>query len=105
MKVLDLAQYRSPNSKVFSGRARGERVRTEENLDRFDNSDEKIIVKIPDDVFSFNTSFFLGLFGKSVRSAGSREEFRRKFIFQSPDYLEVDIEGGIADALRNSTPL
>lgn len=74
MKVIDLEEARtSRQAKVFSGRERGRYWRQQFGLDQLDLSNEEILVRIPQDVFSINLSFFLSLFGESVRRLGKEE--------------------------------
>jgi hypothetical protein len=103
--TIDLAQVRtSPESRVFSGRERGLAARQKFNLARADREPETITVLIPRDTYSMNMSFFLGMFGDSVRSLG-REGFNRKYRFDSdPVHLQSIIEG-VNRALKESSVL
>jgi hypothetical protein len=105
MRRLDLNIYRSADSKVFSGRSRGAAVRQAEQLDSLDTTSEKVVVVIPDDTYSINTSFFLGLFGQSIRAAGSKEAFLARFSFQCPPDLMNDVLSAVDDALKESSSL
>jgi len=99
---IDLSQFGGP---VFTGRSNGDAARKKLGLDQIDGSDTTVVVKVPADTYSLNSSFFLGLFGKSVRATGSREEFRDQFQFISPEHLEAAIEVGIQRALQERLPL
>jgi hypothetical protein len=103
--VIDLGTYRSEGSKVFSGRGRGKVVRDAARLDDCDKSPGKIRVIIPPDTYSVNTSFFLGLFGKSIRHFGNRETFLQKYSFDCQPEIMQDIDTGIDDALKITSPL
>jgi hypothetical protein len=105
MFTIDLNAYRSGNTSVFSGRPRGEAVRKQINLDKVDTTEELVKVVIPGDVFSVNTSFFLGLFGESVRGAGSKENFLKRFTFECPPEILEDVSDGIERALREKSVL
>lgn len=98
---INLEQFRNPGSKVFSGRIQGKETREKLDLDRLD--EEKgtiIIITIPKDTWSFNSSYFLGLFGPSIRKLG-KEDFEQKFRFVCDnDEINEDIKQGIKDALN-----
>jgi len=100
---IDLADYNSPGVRVYAGRERGELARAKAALDRADEAGEVVIVKIPPDVFSINTSFFLGMFADSIRKLGERE-FRNRYRFEGPN-VDLVVEDGIKEALRTSSPL
>ncbi len=88
MKVIQLRkEYRGGNkSTTFSGRPEGAAVRKELRLDDLENSEDQIVVKIPNDTTSFNPSFFLGLFYESVKKCGSVEAFKSKFTFDLSEF-------------------
>lgn len=98
---LDTARIPS-NSEVLSGRDCGIDSRRKFNLDRIDKSSDSVTVVIPDDVISMNTSFFLGLFGPSVRRLG-KTGFLAKYHFQCHDIHRSTIEEGIERALKETT--
>ncbi|MGH8546153.1 MAG: hypothetical protein ACREX3_21530, partial [Gammaproteobacteria bacterium] len=100
--VVDLSAYRSSGVRVFAGRERGKKVRTAAALDRLDHQPDSVEVRIPDDVFSVNSSFFLGMFGRSIRTLGE-DRFREKYEFVGKDIARV-IEDGIKEALRSKSP-
>ena len=99
---VDLSQFGGP---VFTGRPNGDAARKKLGLDQIDTTIAKVVVTVPADAYSLNSSFFLGLFGKSVRAAGSRDAFRNRFQFKSPEHLEAAIEVGIQRALQERLPL
>lgn len=100
--MIDLSKHGGP---VFIGRDKGELVREEYNLEEIDTSDRQVVVKIPKDTFSINSSFFLGLFGKSIRSAGTKEKFLQKFAFIDGEQFTKTINDSISRALFEKTPL
>lgn len=99
---VDLDKARtSPESRVLSGRPRGIECRQRFDLTRLDAVPEHIVVRIPPDIYSMNTSFFLGLFGDSVRALG-KQDFVTKYRFVC-DPIHVDtIADGIERALKES---
>jgi hypothetical protein len=104
-EVIDLGEARSSQeAKVFSGRQRGKHWRRVFGLDHLDRQPGTIVVKIPRDVFSVNMSFFLGLFGESVRGL-TREGFEAKYQFDCDPVLLPSIRQGVERALKESSAL
>jgi hypothetical protein len=102
---IDLNQARtSPAAKVFAGRERGKYWRAKFKLDELDTVAEPITVLIPEDVISLNISFFLNLFGDSIRKLG-RETFTAHYLFKSDPVLQPVIAQGIDQALKRSSAL
>lgn len=104
MKMINLAKFQTPGSVVFSGRPRGIDIRKTLDLDAVDRSEEQVEVIIPPEVVSVNSSFFLGLFGKSVRAL-QRGGFMEKYKFSGSAAAMENIERGIDEALVYSNPL
>lgn len=100
--TIDLDQYRSEDSLVFAGRDRGAVVRKRARLDEIDRTGEDVLIIVPDDVYSVNSSFFLGMLGESIRKLGE-EEFRRRFRFKGA-IIEVVVDDAIREALRKGSP-
>ncbi len=102
---IDLGEARtSADSKVFSGRERGLAARLKFALDRFDKEGREVIVAIPRDTYSMNLSFFLGMFGDSVRALGA-DVFRKRYHFDADPVLLQSIGEGIVRALKESSVL
>lgn len=100
---IDLTEARTaPESRVYSGRDRGEAARRKFGLARLDASDEAVTVVIPPDTYSMNMSFFLGMFGDSIRKLG-REGFLQKYEFECKDVHRASIQDGVDRALKEST--
>jgi hypothetical protein len=100
---LDLDKARtSRESRVLSGRERGIECRQRFNVARLDSAPGIVVVSIPSDIYSVNTSFFLGLFGESVRALG-KDAFTDKYKFQCDDVHRETIAGGIDRALKESS--
>ena len=88
-RLINLETYSTPGVGVIAGRERGEFARAQERLDEVDRDAELTArVKIPDWVFSVNSSFALGLFSRSVKALGP-EAFRRKYRFEGPNAVAV----------------
>jgi hypothetical protein len=102
-KVIDLGMYRTAEVRVFAGRDRGAKVREAAGLDTLDKDAEEVEVRVPKDVFSVNSSFFLGMFTDSIK--GLKEAaFRTHYKFTGKDISRV-IDECIDEALRTGSPL
>jgi hypothetical protein len=102
---VDLAEVRtSAESRVFSGRDRGEAARRKFGLPKLDTSDDIVTVVIPTDTYSINTSFFLGMFGDSIRKLG-RAPFLEKYRFECGDVHRASIREGVDRALKENSIL
>lgn len=101
---LDLHQFLRKKERVLSGRERGREVRKIAKLEEMERSGEKIIVMVPKEVYSLNASFFLGLFGPSIRSMGEKE-FRARYEFVCDPLIRRNIDDGISHALKESDVL
>jgi hypothetical protein len=100
---IDLATARtSPQSRVFSGRDRGIAARRIFNLDKYDGTQDIVVVSIPRDTYSMNMSFFLGMFGKSVRRLG-RSRFYEKYRFEGDAIHMPSIREAVERALKGSS--
>jgi hypothetical protein len=102
--TIDIKQFQTPGAKVLSGRPKGQEVRQKLCLDQVDVSPELINVLVPEEILTINSSFFLGLFGDSVRKLGENG-FLDHYRFSVPERIWPDIRSGIADAMRTSNPL
>jgi hypothetical protein len=88
---------------VFTGRDRGEDTRKRLKLDDFGAGDSVNVV-IPEDVYTVTSSYFLGLFGPSIRDLGL-ETFQKIFKFTAPAFLNDHIEEWSLRAVRERKDL
>lgn len=110
--TIDLEKYRSVDkqtkykSKVFTGRDRGIDVREESKIDELEASNEKIVISIPEDIYSINPSFFEELFKNVVKKLG-REGFLAKFELKSNgDYdFQEELMEAIDRILNDATAI
>ena len=100
MTNITMIDFEKFNGPVYTGRARGERARSQLQLDQVDEDMAFVEVKIPDNTYTVSSSFFLGLFGPSVLRAGSKEAFLKRFHFHNPQFLKSEIDAYIARALQ-----
>jgi hypothetical protein len=103
-ETIDLGQYRTADAIVFSGREKGEAIRERVGLNRLDTENVIVTIRVPDQIVSLNSSFFLGLFAESIRRLGI-EGFDRKYQFKCSDVVREDIERGKRQAQNTSNPL
>jgi hypothetical protein len=103
MAMIDLGHYQPKGVRVFAGRDRGTSVRKATGLDDLDKTAEEVEVRVPPDTFAVNSSFFLAMFGDSVRILKA-EGFKKKYRFTGKDITET-VESGIKDALHVGTSL
>lgn len=95
--VFDLTKL---GGRVYVGRPNGRMARAHFEIEKHeDMSDFPISVKFPTDARTLTSSFFLGMFGASVRRAGSRDAFLTRFIFDANEQIKEEIDLGITEAL------
>ncbi len=91
--------------KVLSGRSLGAKDRIKFSLDKLDVSPVQVYIKIPYEMYSVNSSYFLALFGKSIRTLG-KDGFLSKYKFECTNIIRQQcIEQGILDALKTTSIL
>lgn len=85
---------------VISGREVGQKQRKILKLDQRDEDGNDYIMIFPENIVAIATSFFLGVFGKSVRKLG-RDKFTLKYEFQCSETVRKNIIDGVYDALND----
>jgi hypothetical protein len=103
MALVDLGRYQDEKVRVFAGRDRGAAVRRAANLDALDQGADTVEIHVPMNTFAVNSSFFLAMFGDSIRTL-SEDGFRKKYAFTGKDIHET-IDSGIRDALHIGTSI
>lgn len=81
---VDFSKIEGP---VYTGRDRGESLRIKLRIEEFDNDSEVVEILIPASTYTVSSSFFLGLFGPSVRKLGSVNKFWEKYKLSAPESL------------------
>ena len=102
---IDFAALGGP---IYTGRPNGERARDQLNIDALEDRPGVVFyVDIPESTYNINSSYFVGLFGSSIRKAGTRERFLDKFRFETHGREHRAIERGIRRVLlrRKDLPI
>lgn len=102
-QLIELDRFRSKGVRVFAGRERGKEVRRVADLNALDNTSSPVNVYVPLDTLSVNGSFFLGLFGHSIRRLGE-SGFREHYTFSGKN-IERTVSECIEEALNTTSPL
>jgi len=101
--IIDFSLLGGP---LYAGRDRGVEARKRLNLDDIDSvEDVHVEVRVPERTYSVTSSFFLGLFGDSIRSCGEVNSFFHKFRFKAPEQMLEKFTGYARRALREKKPL
>lgn len=86
--------------RVYVGRPGGVQARKYFKIEEHEHdSNFPIEVRFPDNARTLTSSFFLGMFGNSVRVAGSREDFLKRFKFRANSQILAEVDAGIVEAL------
>lgn len=104
MKKIEIKNFNKAqidNMLVLLGRKLGYDMRKFFKFDDLDKDNEKYSIVFPNNILSLSTSFFLALFGDSVRTIGSKEKFKEKYSIKCNSNLDININDGINDALNN----
>jgi hypothetical protein len=83
---INIRPYIEPH-RVLAGPDWGAKVRQQVGLDSHDLSDETVILEIPDEVISLNSSFLRGFIRPSIMKLGA-QGFEDKYTFKGPDFSE-----------------
>lgn len=103
---IDLEQYRTKGSKVFTGRNRGKQVRDKSQIENIERKADIINVKVPGDIYSINPSFLEEFLRPVVKKLG-KTEFYQKFHFecQGPYEIQRDLEEAVDRIIRENHAL
>lgn len=97
--IIDLAKYPGP---IYLGRDTAKAIREEFDLDAADKSEVEVHILVPSDAYTMTSSFFIGLFGRSVAHAKSREKFLAKYKFSGNPFILSVVDKHLTVALRTS---
>ena len=101
MNTIDLQKYRTPGSKVFTGRDRGKEVREKSKIDSYLMTEGEVRVSVPVDIRSINPSFLEEFLQHVVLQLG-KAPFYNKFIFDNPGPYKIknDLDDAVERILR-----
>lgn len=101
---VDLANYRSHGARVFAGRQHGFDCRKKAKLESHDSDKREVVVRIPSDTYAITSSFFLAMFGASIRNHGL-DRFYELYSFTGWPAADEMVREGVEDALDDRSPL
>lgn len=106
LSIVDLEKFRTPGSRVFTGRDRGIEVRNKSQIDKLENESEEVLIKIPEDIGSINPSF-LEEFLFNIVLKLKPENFFRKIHFENNGRykIDTDLKEAVDRILRDESAL
>ena len=106
MTKIDLVQLTKGEVRNLSGHPRGLAARQLFELDRLDQVQGPVVVVVPADLDALTTSFFQGMFAKSLQTLGGRAEFLAHYRFEASQIILRQVDRGIRTLLtRRNSPL
>lgn len=99
MDIIRLNIINGISYKVLSGVDLGVTARKTFNLDLLDSQENIVTIQIPDEVYSVNSSFFSGMFQKSLKTLGEKV-FRERYLFECDDIIKMNVENGISNIVN-----
>ena len=92
MAQIDLTKLTEGKIRNLTGHERGVAARAKFNLDAYDAGTEPVEIQVPPDLEAITTSFFQGMFAKSVRT--TQDQFLERYRFNtSPAIMEQVLRG------------
>lgn len=108
MNKIELGNYRTMSgntrSRVFTGRDRGENVRTASRIDELFSPEDMLEIVIPDDTFSITPSF-LEEFLQNIVIRYGKETTRNHLCFKGRYKIETAFEEAMDRILQTKTAL
>lgn len=103
---IDLQEYRTHGSKVFTGRDRGQQDRNASKVDEAVNKYSNIELLIPGDIYSINPSYLEEFLVDVVQQLG-KDGFFKKFKITNPGPYKItkDLNEAIDRILREKNAL
>lgn len=95
MTNIDLATLTRGEVRNLSGHERGLAARREFNLDAIDATGDPVRVVVPAELDAITSSFFQGMFAKSVQKFANREEFLDQYRFEASPVILRQVQRGI----------
>ncbi len=104
--TIDLSNFRTAGSKVFTGRDRGIFVRNNSKIDELVSTNDHIDILVPDDIRSINPSFLEEFLINVVQKLGKEKFYRNIFFKTSGRYnIEEDLQEAVDSILREENGL
>ncbi|MEB3420225.1 hypothetical protein ACFSDD_10865 [Salipiger marinus] len=88
---INLGELTDVRVRSISGHERGLEARRRFKLDDLDDCGGSVSVLVPDNIEAIATSFFQGMFAKSVRRLGSKEKFLDHYHFVAHPFVVEQI--------------
>jgi hypothetical protein len=103
---IDLEDFRTQGSKVFTTRPRGVQVREQSKIDSIEPDYDQIVITIPSSISSINPSFLEEFFENVVTKLGEAG-FYQKFTFVNEGRykLDTDLAEAVDRILREESAL
>ena len=96
MKELNIVSFLKGKAiRNLSGHERGLEAREFFDLDELDAEEDGVLIIVPPEVDAIASSFFQGLFSKSLRGFSDDDEFLEHYKFQASPTVYRQIEQGI----------
>ena len=96
MTELNIESFLSGKAvRNLSGHERGVKARDYFNLDKLDVEEKGVLFVIPSNIDAIASSFFQGMFSKSVRRFSTDKDFLEHYKFQANPTVYRQIEQGI----------
>ncbi|MCD0465974.1 DUF4325 domain-containing protein [Flavobacterium sp. ENC] len=104
--IIDLSNFRTPGSKVFTGRDRGIVVRNNSKIDELITNSNQIEILVPEDIRSINPSFLEEFLINVVQKLGKANFYKNVFFRTSGKYdIEEDLQEAVDSILREENGL
>ncbi|KPZ73475.1 hypothetical protein AN944_00059 [Shewanella sp. P1-14-1] len=95
-----MINFEKLGGRVYVGRPDGVLARKYFKIDEYEQEKNfPVEIFFPDNARTLTSSFFLGMFGNSVRTAGSKEGFLTRFKFTANSQIMAEVDAGISEAL------
>ncbi|KAF7777023.1 hypothetical protein PMAN_a2229 [Pseudoalteromonas marina] len=96
---MSVINFNELPGRIYAGRPNGRQARNLFKLETLDKDGESVEVRFPTNAKSISSSFFLGMFGDSIRYAGTREKFYSLYRFNANEQIKKQIDKAIERAL------
>lgn len=104
--TIDLSDFRTQGSKVFTGRDRGIAVRNSSKIDELIKTNEQINILVPEDIRSINPSFLEEFLINVVQKLGKAKFYKNIFFRTTGKYdIEEDLQEAVDSILREENGL